>query len=130
MATTSAPRARNGRARIAGYLFALSAGALWGTTGPLSTALYAEGTQLTSVGFWRVLLAVLGFVLYGLWRRDLFRLDRAGLLVVGLLGGALVAIFEVAYQYAIAGVGVAPAVARGAACGAARPDLLRLRGGG
>ena len=103
--------AASGRARIAGYLFALGAGALWGTTGPLSTALYAEGTQLTSVGFWRVLLAVLGFVVYGLWRRDLFRLDRAGLLVVGLLGGALVAVFEVAYQYAIAGVGVAPAVA-------------------
>ncbi len=103
--------ATRARTRLAGYLFALSAGALWGTTGPLSTALYSEGTQLTSVGFWRVFLAVLGFALYGLWRRDLFRLDRAGLLVVGLLGGALVAVFEVAYQYAIAGVGVAPAVA-------------------
>ncbi len=99
------------RTRLAGYFFALSAGALWGTTGPLSTALYSEGTQLTAVGFWRVFLAVVGFVVYGLWRRDLFRLDRAGFLVVGLLGGALVAVFEVAYQYAIAGVGVAPAVA-------------------
>ena len=99
------------RTRLAGYLFALSAGALWGTTGPLSTALYSEGTQLTAVGFWRVFLAVVGFALYGLWRRDLFRIDRMGLLVVGLLGGALVAIFEVAYQYAIAGLGVAPAVA-------------------
>ncbi len=109
MATSTGSRA--GRTRVAGYFLALSAGALWGTTGPLSTALYAEGTQLTAVGFWRVLLAVAGFVIYGLWRRDLFRLDRAGLLVVGLLGGALVAVFEVAYQYAIAGVGVAPAVA-------------------
>jgi drug/metabolite transporter (DMT)-like permease len=99
------------RTRLAGYLFALSAGTLWGTTGPLSTALYSEGTQLTAVGFWRVFLAVLGFTLYGLGRRDLFRLDRKGLLVVGLLGGGLVAVFEVAYQYAIAGVGVAPAVA-------------------
>lgn len=99
------------RVRLAGYLFALSAGALWGTTGPLSTALYAEGTQLTSVGFWRVFLAVVGFALYGLARRDLFKLDRKGVLVVVLVGGALVALFEVAYQYAIAGLGVAPAVA-------------------
>ncbi len=99
------------RSRLLGYLFALSAGTLWGTTGPLSTALYSEGTQLTSVGFWRVLLAVLGFTVYGLARRDLFRLDRKGFLVVALVGGALVALFEVAYQYAIAGLGVAPAVA-------------------
>lgn len=107
---TEAARAGR-RTRLAGYLFALGAGAFWGTTGPLSTALYAEGGQLTSVGFWRVLLAVLGFAAYGLFRRDLWRMDRKGLLVVGLLGGALVAVFEVAYQYAIAGVGVAPAVA-------------------
>ena len=107
MPTTSASQ----RTRLAGYFLALSAGTLWGTTGPLSTALYSEGTQLTSVGFWRVLLAVIGLALFGLWRRDLFRLDRAGLLVVGLVGGLLVALFEVAYQYAIAGLGVAPAVA-------------------
>jgi DME family drug/metabolite transporter len=98
--------------RLAGYLFALSAGALWGTTGPLSTALYGEGAELTDVGFWRVLLSVLGLALYGLlFRRDLFRLDRRALLLVGLLGGLLVAIFEVGFQYAIAGLGVAPAVA-------------------
>lgn len=95
---------------VAGYLMALAAGALWGTTGPLSTALYAEGALLTDVGFWRVLLAVLGFLIYGLFRRDLFRIDRSGLLLIMLLGGALVALFEVAFQYAIAGVGVAGAV--------------------
>ncbi len=99
------------RPRLTGYLFALAAGALWGTTGPLSTALYSDGAQLTSVGFWRVLLAVLGFLCYGAFRSDLFRIDRRGLVVVGVIGGALVALFEVAYQYAIAGVGVAPAVA-------------------
>jgi DME family drug/metabolite transporter len=105
----SAPRGR--RTRIAGYAFGLCAGAIWGTTGPLSTALYAEGAQLTSVGFWRVFLATLGFAAYGLVARDLFRIDRRGLLLVGLVGGALVALFEVAFQYGIAGVGVAPAVA-------------------
>ncbi|HEX7117158.1 MAG TPA: EamA family transporter [Longimicrobiales bacterium] len=101
----------SGASRIAGYLFALGAGTLWGTTGPLSTALYAEGAELTDVGFWRILLSVLGLAAFGLFRRDLFRIDRRGLLLVGLVGGVLVALFEVAFQFAIAGVGVAPAVA-------------------
>jgi DME family drug/metabolite transporter len=94
-----------------GYLFALCAGATWGTTGPLSTLLYGQGAQLTDVGFWRILLAALGFALFGLFRRQLFRIDRRGLLWIGLCGGLFVALFEVAFQYAIAGVGVAGAVA-------------------
>src|SRR5439155_588852 len=44
-------------------------------------------------------------------RRDLFRVDARGWLLVGLGGGALVALFEVAYQFAIGGVGVAGAAA-------------------
>jgi DME family drug/metabolite transporter len=100
---------RHGRRVLVGYLFALLAGVLWGTTGPLSTALYQQGGQLTSVGFWRVALAVAGFLVYGTFRRDLFRIDRRGLLLVMLGGGFLVAIFEVAYQFAIAGAGVAGA---------------------
>lgn len=97
------------RSVVTGYLFALAAGALWGTTGPLSTALYAEGALLTDVGFWRVLLATLAFLVYGAIRPGLFRIDRRGLLLIVLAGGALVALFEVAYQFAIAGVGVAGA---------------------
>lgn len=96
---------------LAGFLFAIGAGVFWGTTGPLSTALYSEGSRLTDVGFWRVLVAVIGFLLYGAYRRDLFRADRRALLLVLGIGGVLVAIFEVAFQYAIAGVGVAAAVA-------------------
>lgn len=99
------------RSHIAGYLFGLGAGAVWGTTGPLSTALYAEGTALTGIGFWRVLLGTLAFALWGLYDRDLFRIDRRGMLLVGGLGGALVALFEVAYQFGIAGAGVAGAAA-------------------
>jgi drug/metabolite transporter, DME family len=97
---------------LAGYLFALAAGTLWGTTGPLSTALYAEGARLTDVGFLRVLLATAAFAVYGLvaWR-GLFRIDRRGLMLILGAGGLLVAVFEVAFQYAIAGVGVASAVA-------------------
>jgi drug/metabolite transporter, DME family len=110
MATSQTPRRTSSRA--AGYAFALGAGALWGTTGPLSTALYAEGEAITGIGFWRVLLGTVALVLYGLlFRRELFRVDRRGLLIVGLGGGALVALFEVAYQFAIAGAGVASAAA-------------------
>jgi drug/metabolite transporter (DMT)-like permease len=43
--------------------------------------------------------------------RSLFQIQRRTLLVVGLGGGALVALFEVSYQLAIAGVGVAGAAA-------------------
>jgi DME family drug/metabolite transporter len=96
---------------IAGYLFGLGAGAVWGTTGPLSTALYAEGAALTGIGFWRILLGTLAFAAYGLVNRDLFRMDRRGMLLVGGLGGVLVALFEVAYQFGIAGAGVAGAAA-------------------
>jgi DME family drug/metabolite transporter len=56
---------------------------------------------------------LLGTVALAAWslvfRRDLFKVDRRGLLLVGLGGGALVALFEVAYQFAIAGAGVASA---------------------
>ena len=45
---------------------ALGAGTLWGTTGPLSTALYAAGVPLTGIGFWRVLLGTAGLAVYGL----------------------------------------------------------------
>ncbi|MGQ0812937.1 MAG: DMT family transporter [Gemmatimonadota bacterium] len=109
---TTTPQAAGRRTRLAGYAFALCAGAIWGTTGPLSTAIYAEGGQLNAwtIGFWRILLATLGFIVYGFFARDLFRVDRRGLLLVGVVGGLLVAIFEVAFQFAIAGLGIAPAV--------------------
>lgn len=99
-------------ARLAGYCFALTAGSLWGTTGPLSTRLYAEGAALTGIGFWRILIGCAGIALFALLaRREMFRIDRRGLLVVGGGGGMLVALFEVAYQFGIAGAGVAGAAA-------------------
>jgi DME family drug/metabolite transporter len=48
---------------------------------------------------------------FGLTHRDLFQIDRRGWLLVGLGGGALVALFEIAYQFAISGTGVAGAAA-------------------
>src|SRR5256885_716101 len=66
----------------------------------------------TSIGFWRVLLGTACLALWGLlWRRSLFRADARGWLLVGAGGGLLVALFEVTYQFAIAGAGVAGAAA-------------------
>ena len=98
--------------RVAGYLCALGAGAVWGTTGPLSTKLYAEGAAITGIGFWRLMLGTAGLALWAvLFHRDVFKVDRKGLLLMGGLGGAMVALFEVAYQFGIAGAGVAGAAA-------------------
>ena len=97
--------------RVVGYLLALAAGATWGTTGPLSTGL-CDLMPATSIGFWRVLIGTIALAIWGLiFRRELYRTDRQGWLLVGLGGGALVALFEIAYQFAIAGVGVAGAAA-------------------
>jgi drug/metabolite transporter (DMT)-like permease len=97
---------------MAGYFFALAAGATWGTTGVLSTALYHQGEDITGIGFWRVSLGVAGLLIYGLFfHRELFKVDLKGLLLIGAGGGFLVAVFEVAYPYAITGAGVAGAAA-------------------
>lgn len=97
--------------RLVGYACALGAGSIWGTTGPLSTALYAQGGTLTGIGFWRLVLGIVGILAFGLMQRDFFRIDLRGWLLVGLVGGVLVALFEVAYQFAISGAGVAGAAA-------------------
>jgi drug/metabolite transporter (DMT)-like permease len=96
---------------IAGYLFGMAAGAVWGTTGPLSTALYAEGAALTGIGFWRIFLGTLILAVWGLTRPRFFEMDRRGLILLAGVGGLLVALFEVAYQFGIAGAGVAGAAA-------------------
>jgi DME family drug/metabolite transporter len=97
--------------RLAGYACALGAGSIWGTTGPLSTLLYAQGAAITGIGFWRLAIGILGLVAFGLFRPDLLHVDLRGWLLVGLAGGVLVALFELAYQYAISGAGVAGAAA-------------------
>ena len=60
---TGTPSRDPGGRTLAGFLCALAAGSVWGTTGPLSTALYAEGQHLAGIGFWRVLLGLAGLAL-------------------------------------------------------------------
>jgi DME family drug/metabolite transporter len=58
------------------------------------------------------MLGTAGLALWAvLFQRDVFKVDRKGLLLMGGLGGAMVALFEVAYQFGIAGAGVAGAAA-------------------
>lgn len=106
-----APAAAPRSTRLTGYALALAAGAMWGTTGLMSELLGAQGAAITAIGFWRVLLATLGFLVYGLFRRGLFRVDRRGVLLAGGVGGVLVALFEVAFQVGFKHLGVAPTVA-------------------
>src|SRR3989442_1888625 len=69
--TTAPQQAPSHTSRVAGYLLALSAGATWGTTGPLSTGLYRL-MPATSIGFWRVLIGTVCLALWGLaFRREL-----------------------------------------------------------
>src|SRR5438270_11599048 len=73
MTPLSTPHGTSRTPRLAGYLFALAAGATWGTTGPLSTGLYAL-MPATSIGFWRVLLGTVCLAAWGLlFYRELFR---------------------------------------------------------
>src|SRR3954451_5120719 len=66
----------------------------------------------TSIGLLPVVIGMGVLAICGLiFRRDIFRADRRGWLLIGLGGGALVALFEIAYQFAIGGVGVAGAAA-------------------
>src|SRR5687768_3913493 len=58
------------------------------------------------------MLGTAGLALWALaFHRDVFKVDRRGLWLMGGLGGAMVALFEVAYQFGIAGAGVAGAAA-------------------
>lgn len=113
------------RVRLVGYALALVAGTLWGITGPLSEVLFARGAEVTAIGFWRVLLATAGFLAYGLFRPSLFRIDRRGLLLCAGVGGALVALFEVAFQFGFRYLGVAATVA----CLYTAPILITLLAG-
>jgi drug/metabolite transporter, DME family len=107
--SSTAQQAR--RTRATGYVLALAAGTMWGTTGLVSELLSRSGVEVTAIGFWRVLLGTLGFLVYGAFRPSLFRVDRRGVLLAGVVGGILVALFEVAFQFGFKHLGVAPTVA-------------------
>jgi len=108
--TDTTPLTSGRTSRLTGYLLALAAGATWGTTGPSRPGCTGscphEHRILAGAARYR-LPSALGTHLPS---RAVPRRSRR-LAARGLGGGCLVALFEVAYQYAIAGAGVAGAAA-------------------
>ena len=94
------------------YLQVLLAGALWGTSGPFSVALYRVGIPPSSVALIRPAAGLIFLFLFlALRGRGAFRLDlRDAVLLVGL-GGLVVGLFQLSYQFSTEAVGVPATVA-------------------
>lgn len=99
--------------RNIGYLEALLAAVLWGSSGIFSVFLFELGVPPQSLALIRpalgaVILAGLFLATRGL---SSLRLDGRGLAVLGLGGGAVIGLFQLSYQMSIDAVGVPSTVA-------------------
>ena len=95
-----------------GYLFILTAGALWGTIGFFATLLSQMGMNAGPVAFFRVLSSAVMLALILLIKgrgTALFRISRRGLLSCMLIGFISQALFNVCYMNAIEQNGMATA---------------------
>jgi drug/metabolite transporter (DMT)-like permease len=94
------------------YLQVLLAGVLWATAGPFSVTLYGMGIPAPSVAFLRVSTGTLFLFVFMLrWARPYLWLPRRDLWTLFVLGGLMVAIFQLAYQRSTEAVGVPATVA-------------------
>lgn len=94
------------------YAQVILAGALWGTSGPFSVALYRLGIPPMSVALIRpaggVLFLAIFMAAFGL---RAFRIGLRDVLLLAGFGGAIVGVFQLAYQMSTATVGVPATVA-------------------
>ena len=98
--------------RWLGYLEAIAAACLWGSSGIFSVHLFRMGVPPESLALLRPVVGALVLVaVFGVLRPASLRADRSGLLVLGLGGGATIAIFQWAYQMSTDAVGVPTTVA-------------------
>lgn len=99
--------------RSVGYLEALLAAVLWGSSGIFSVFLFELGVPPQSLALLRPALGAV--MLAGLFVATRgpgsLRLDGHGLAVLGLGGGAVIGVFQLAYQMSIDAVGVPSTVA-------------------
>jgi len=98
--------------RLLGYLEAVAAACLWGSSGIFAVHLFRLGVPPESVALLRPtvgVLFVLGWV--GLTRPEALRVDAFGVAVLALGGGAAVGVFQLAYQLSTDAVGVPRTVA-------------------
>jgi drug/metabolite transporter (DMT)-like permease len=101
-----------GRETTLAYLQVVLAGALWGTSGPFSIALYRLGIPASSVALLRPAAGVIFLGAFLAWRgAGAFRIGRHDALVLLGLGGIVVGVFQLAYQMSTASVGVPATVA-------------------
>jgi drug/metabolite transporter, DME family len=105
--TSTAPPASSSPSVTGAYLRVLLAGVLWGAAGIFSVALYRLGIPASSVAFLRTAAGAVVLSLFLLPRgAQAFRLSgRDALIFVGL-GGSLVGLFQLSYQFSTASVGV------------------------
>jgi DME family drug/metabolite transporter len=108
---SSRGRDAGGRSWVS-YVEALGAACLWGSSGIFAVNLFRMGVPPDSVALLR---PVIGGTLLAagvaLVRPSALRIDRPGLLLVGLGGGVAVGAFQIAYQRSIDAVGVPITVA-------------------
>ncbi len=98
--------------RWLGYLEAVGAASLWGSSGIFAVHLFRMGLPPESVALLRPVVGVLILVgVFAIWRRDGLRVDLAGALVIGLGGGLAVGVFQLSYQLSTDAVGVPTTVA-------------------
>jgi len=98
--------------RLLGYGEALAAAALWGSSGIFATQLFRMGVPPESVALLRPIVGALFLLGYlAAVDRSTLPIDRRGLLVLGLGGGAAIGLFQIAYQLSTDAVGVPTTVA-------------------
>lgn len=103
---------RGSRSGTVGYLQALSAAALWGSSGIFAVFLFRRGMSPASVALFRpVVGAAFLLVLAAAGARRAFPSSLRDLAFLGGLGGSLTALFHFAYQSAVDAVGVPTTVA-------------------
>ncbi len=95
-----------------GYFEALAAASLWGSSGIFAVHLFRMGVPPESVALLRPLVG-LGFLIAYLLltTQETLRIDARGILIVGVGGGAAIALFQIAYQLSTDAVGVPTTVA-------------------
>lgn len=99
------------QARI-GFLEAVAAAALWGSSGIFAVRLFELGVTPISVALFRMTLGTLLLLLWAVvfWR-DKLRLGRRDILLILVGGGIPMAAFQVVYQFSIDAAGVPTTVA-------------------
>ena len=100
------------RGRLLGYFQAIAAASLWGSSGIFAVNLFRMGVPPESVALLRPVVGVVVLLLFYAARSPkTVRIDGRGFLIVGLGGGALIGLFQIAYQLSTDAVGVPTTVA-------------------